>query len=162
MEKIKKNLMAKLFNSTTQSIYNWEKDKPIIDLIYKYFNDDQIEEFLETGKIDKLENKNKSDDKVNAHILFHAISKIKQLPNFIPMLPNFGKKEFDLNLFFNLIYKNSIDSKDELIKKIKQDKNLKNFILVNNMIKTVEDQFSRLEIELIIKHKDKVMQELNE
>lgn len=50
-------LLAKLFNVTRQAISSWKKkkDKPIMEFINKYFSDEDIEEFLKSGKMKKME-----------------------------------------------------------------------------------------------------------
>ena len=47
MNNISKEVMAKLFNSTIQSIYNWDKNKPVMKLIYEAFEEKDIIEWLE-------------------------------------------------------------------------------------------------------------------
>ena len=52
-------LMSKLFGYSPQTYFNWKKEsdkRPIINLLDKYFKKEELEEFLETGKIDKFEN----------------------------------------------------------------------------------------------------------
>ncbi|MCK9477734.1 MAG: hypothetical protein M0R46_17615 [Candidatus Muirbacterium halophilum] len=52
-----KTLMTELFGFSAPTFYNWKKEnRPIISLVNKYFNEENIEEFLETGKIAKYEN----------------------------------------------------------------------------------------------------------
>lgn len=48
--------ISKLFDFANSTVYKWKKEKRLIlDLIDKYFTDEDIEEFLKTGKISKLE-----------------------------------------------------------------------------------------------------------
>lgn len=48
--------MSKLFDNTIRSIQNWKKEnRPIIKLIEQYFTLDELNEFLNTGKIKKFE-----------------------------------------------------------------------------------------------------------
>ena len=50
----KKEIIEKLFGFTEATYYNWKKEnRPIISLI-KYFNDEELEEFLNTGEINSL------------------------------------------------------------------------------------------------------------
>ncbi|OGS70805.1 MAG: hypothetical protein A3F91_09840 [Flavobacteria bacterium RIFCSPLOWO2_12_FULL_35_11] len=50
------NTLSKLLGNSPKSISNWKKEnRPIISLLYKYFIKEDLEEFLETGKIKKLE-----------------------------------------------------------------------------------------------------------
>jgi hypothetical protein len=47
---------AKLIGNNEKTIYRWKKEeRPIIDLLEKYFSVEDLEEFLETNKIKRLE-----------------------------------------------------------------------------------------------------------
>jgi hypothetical protein len=47
---------SKLLQNTTRTISNWKKEgRAIISLLEKYFSKEDLEEFLETGKIQKQE-----------------------------------------------------------------------------------------------------------
>jgi predicted flavoprotein YhiN len=52
-------LMSELFGFSTQSYFNWKKEahtkRKIISLLEKYFTKEDLEEFLETGEIQKQE-----------------------------------------------------------------------------------------------------------
>jgi len=57
-----KSTVAKLLNVTERSVYNWSKEnRPIITFLYKYFSKKDIEDYLEYGKIEKLELLNLTD-----------------------------------------------------------------------------------------------------
>ena len=48
--------ISKLFDFANSTIYKWKKEKRLIlDLFDKYFTDEDIEEFLKTGKIERLD-----------------------------------------------------------------------------------------------------------
>ncbi|WP_428023947.1 hypothetical protein [Arcobacter sp.] len=53
-------IMTSLFGFSGPTYYKWSKkernERPIFNLLGKYFTKEELEEFLETGKIDKLEN----------------------------------------------------------------------------------------------------------
>lgn len=50
-----------LFQTTRQTVYNWKREqRPIITLITKYFTKDELEEFLNTGHIARLESQSQS------------------------------------------------------------------------------------------------------
>lgn len=52
-----KTLMSTLFGFSAPTFYSWKKEqRPIINLLDKYFTKEDLVEFLETGKIEKLEN----------------------------------------------------------------------------------------------------------
>lgn len=52
----KEDIFTKLFQFSIPTFYNWQREKrPIIKLLEKYFTKDDLEEFLQTGKIQKFE-----------------------------------------------------------------------------------------------------------
>jgi hypothetical protein len=58
-----KVIASKLLDCTLSSYYNWDKqNRPIINLLEKYFEQRDIEEFLENGKINKFEQKQTFDN----------------------------------------------------------------------------------------------------
>ena len=51
-----KETMATIFSASEGAYYKWKREKrPIILLLEKYFSKGELEEFLETGKIEKFE-----------------------------------------------------------------------------------------------------------
>lgn len=53
------NTLSRLLGNSPKTISNWKKEnRNIIKLLYKYFSKGDLEEFLETGKINKMENLN--------------------------------------------------------------------------------------------------------
>jgi len=56
---MKSSLLANLFAVTPQAINNWKKDpnKKIMQMLEKYFYDEDLIEFIEEGTISRLENK---------------------------------------------------------------------------------------------------------
>lgn len=93
-----KDLIAKVLGVTVKSVYNYEKEKrPIITLLEKYYTDEDIIEFLETGNIKRLEENNISNTKLELHekilednALYSAKEKLKKL--------------FDSNIIDSIIY----------------------------------------------------------
>ena len=68
--------IAKLFDVHQNTVSNWKKEnKPGLNLIFKYFTKEELEEFLETGKIEKMENINYLDVDFPFYIrsIFHHI-----------------------------------------------------------------------------------------
>lgn len=48
--------ISKILGNTPKSVSNWKNEKrPIISLLYKYFTKEELEAFLETGKIKRQE-----------------------------------------------------------------------------------------------------------
>lgn len=53
---MKKIILCKLFEFTEKTLYNWTKEKrPIISLLETYFQQGEVEEYLNTGAIKKFE-----------------------------------------------------------------------------------------------------------
>ncbi|MDD3497848.1 MAG: hypothetical protein PHH92_10740 [Aliarcobacter skirrowii] len=50
-----KEAIKKLLDISDVSYYRWKKERPIFDLLETYFTKDELNEFLETGKIEKFE-----------------------------------------------------------------------------------------------------------
>lgn len=62
------NTLSRLLGNSPKSISNWKKEnRPIISLLYKYFTKEDLDEFLQTDKIKKLE-KNKLKDQLFGNI----------------------------------------------------------------------------------------------
>lgn len=54
--KLDYKIMEKLFQFTRQSWNNWKNEqRPVVLLLEKYFTNEEIEEFLNTSKMAKLE-----------------------------------------------------------------------------------------------------------
>jgi hypothetical protein len=52
----KEEIFKQLFLFSAPTFYNWQREKrPIIQFLEKYFTKEDLEEFLQTGKIQKLE-----------------------------------------------------------------------------------------------------------
>ncbi len=52
-----KEVASRILGCTLASYYNWDKqDRPIISLLEKYFSKENLQEFLDTGKISKFDN----------------------------------------------------------------------------------------------------------
>lgn len=50
-------IMSKLFDFSKPTYFRWKKEKrPIISLLDRYFSKEELEEYLNTGKIQKFEN----------------------------------------------------------------------------------------------------------
>ena len=50
--KKQKEIIKQILNIKERTLYNWRKEgRPIISLLEKYFTQEELEEFLETGEI---------------------------------------------------------------------------------------------------------------
>jgi len=81
MEKfnMKKELLVKLLGVSPKTVYNYEKEnRKIIILLKKYFKDEDIAEFLETGKISRCEkNYTESYNELEVYLTDHAYYSLK-------------------------------------------------------------------------------------
>jgi len=68
---MKNKTIYNLFDFTEKTLYNWKKeDRPILELIEKYFTDNEIKEFLEKREISKWEFlKHSYDREMNENII---------------------------------------------------------------------------------------------
>ena len=117
-----KNVL-KLMCYSRNTYYVWKREKrPIIELIDKYFQDNEITEFLETGKISRLED-NKDQELLNneaSKIYNHFISvlylKDKSLLRlFLVVINNANETSANLNLnFIDLVFESEGSKKDKI------------------------------------------------
>ncbi|MBN2825823.1 MAG: hypothetical protein JXQ76_10890 [Campylobacterales bacterium] len=77
MTKSSKNkIYSDIFNFNTSTYYRWKKEgRPIVAFLNKYFNESDINEFLETGKMSKLEALNPNSDLSMLHDELASIKK---------------------------------------------------------------------------------------
>lgn len=122
---MKQTTIVKLFNITRQTWTNWKKEeKPIVKLIEKYFNDEDIEEFLEKEKCSKLENINSSSNNTisNKDIRYMLIGMLQEKKK--TEIYNYEKEIVLLFRVFEPYQKqmNKDNSKNDLINLIKNYK----------------------------------------
>lgn len=74
-----KNSIKQILDIADRTLYNWRKErKPIVLLLEKYFTKEDLEEFLETGKIRRFENYDASlaDPLFVEYVRFNLVAKI--------------------------------------------------------------------------------------
>lgn len=68
--KPEREIFMELFNISVNTYYLWKKEgRPIISLLEKYFSKENLEEFLQTGNIQKLDSLVKLDSFFNSFSL---------------------------------------------------------------------------------------------
>lgn len=76
------NAITTLLGVSKNSYWNYKKqDRPIIAFLEKYFSKEEIEEFLETGSMQKLENQNALLSRIDLHeklLADHALYSAKE------------------------------------------------------------------------------------
>lgn len=152
--------------------YDWKKqNRPIILFLEKYFEEKDLKEFLETGKISKLETKEIENQKIYSHenvmidnAIYTAKDKLKRF---------WGDKWFDVRIGIKKDIKNIIkeiklnnenysmeNSKEILIKYIMGDK-MNKPIVYNENKKTlisnfINEELSEVESYTILEHSDRI------
>ena len=118
-----KENIKKILDISDKTYYNWKnQNRPIIELLHKYFQDNEITEFLETGRISRLED-NKDQELLNneaSKIYNHFISvlylKDKSLLRlFLVVINNANETSANLNLnFIDLVFESEGSKKDKI------------------------------------------------
>ncbi|SFP02468.1 hypothetical protein [Hydrogenimonas thermophila] len=76
-----KDIIKSILSISDKTYYNWKKEeRPIIALLHKYFTENDLKEFLETGKIGRYEKENEPYDKRLLYLkLFILSNSAKQI-----------------------------------------------------------------------------------
>lgn len=155
--------IAELLGNSERTVEAWEKDgRHIILFIRRYLDSNElVDEFIHTQKIEKFENIQTTSKKndLDEHILFHAIQKVKKIPDLFLL----GKKEFWLKGFLKAVESSKVYSKKEFIQSIL---NLRQTLTEAKKWKKMtaewaKENLSEYEVQLIMLNKDKVIRELN-
>ncbi len=143
-----KENIKKILDISDKTYYNWKnQNRPIIELLHKYFQDNEITEFLETGRISRLED-NKDQELLNneaSKIYNHFISvlylKDKSLLRlFLVVINNANETSANLNLnFIDLVFESKGSKKDKInllkeFNKTAQNNNILFFYSIKFMI----------------------------
>lgn len=117
-------IMAKLLEISENSYYRWKKKDHIrlVNLIEKYFTIKDLEEFLETEKISRLENNrdqellNNEASKIYNHFISVLYLKDKSLLRlFLVVINNANETSANLNLnFIDLVFESEGSKKDKI------------------------------------------------
>jgi len=94
-EIMNKKITCKLFSFTEKTLYNWRKEnRPVIELIENYISEEEIIEFLQMGKISKLEVLNSiNPEKINTYSLFTHIVQSENIETITKFLFSFKSKK---------------------------------------------------------------------
>jgi len=80
----REELFMKLFNFSRPTYYKWKREHtPALSLLEKYFTQEELEEFLETGEIGFLEERKINE---NGGVLSKIYYEIEQMKNRISEL----------------------------------------------------------------------------
>lgn len=163
--------IVKMLGNTEKSYYRWkEEGRPIIAFLEKYFNQEDLEEFLKTGEVSRLESDNSG---VEYMLIEYARYNLKLKLDTIllnPMWIDISKK-FPRKIFLDVIgeIKNSpkIDiqkykSKEYLIEKFETHKPVLDALNKRNkdlVIKLIRENLSNLECYVLIKYPEEILPE---
>ena len=104
-----------LFKYSRGTYYSWKKEKrPIIKLIEKYFTEEDLKEFINTGRISKLETHNNYG--ISLSIAKEYLSYIKEIIDFTKkeIIDGVGVEDTLLFIYFDFINFISLYDKSEL------------------------------------------------
>jgi len=74
----KDQIYMKLFSFSRPTYYKWKREKvPAIQLIQNYFNDEDLQEFLSTGRVSRLDNQMLGDDFKDLILDDHVLCNVK-------------------------------------------------------------------------------------
>mgnify|MGYP001770902608 CR=1 FL=1 len=179
-----KDLMSKLFDYNATTYYAWRKQsRPIIRLIEKYFSDEEIQEFLDTGSVKKLEENDFSDylllessksvNKIKhlfpkkAKVLFEKLDELsKEYENEIPIekLATLIFREFEDDIFERRVYfkgdPTGANANPIPTPTLEQSK-LELFNIFQNLEKPVYDYLCKYSI-YVFKNHHKILRKYNE
>lgn len=152
----KKEIVEKFYETTEATYYRHKKqNRPVIEFIEKYFTDADLEEFLATGSLQRLENKEDN------YLSFMFIDYVKyNQKEKIELLNSLIAKDALLNILEALnnnpeIEINNYKSKDYLIRHIESSK-LSN---KKELVKTINSNFSHIECYVLIKYSKEFLEE---
>jgi hypothetical protein len=95
---MKNSILSQLLGNTINTVTNWRnEDRPVIALLEKYFQDHEIQEFLDTGKISRFEGE-------SIHIVQNASKSIGIVKDKATGIKESSSKNNDLK-FFDLYVK---------------------------------------------------------
>lgn len=177
-----KNAIMKILGISEVSYYRWKKERLIFGLLTSYFSKDELEEYIDTGRIERYDLiKNLTTDELRKKLLDADTSSILTLP----LLEDFASislhkkievffKRWDFTKYFpkrqlvkvlgdifeNLSF-SAETSKDILIDSLeKYQTSLKNFEHSNHskiLIDFVRNDLSKIEVYLLIKYNSKYL-----
>lgn len=86
-----KEIVCQILGISQGSYYRWKQERPVINLLEKYFSQEDLEEYLNTGRIEKFERNLEYNDEYDEFFLKNALMKIElygirdKIPFFVGM-----------------------------------------------------------------------------
>jgi hypothetical protein len=147
-----KKQICELLEISPASYYRWRGKRKGLILLEKYFTEKDLDEFLRTGKISKMENKKTWNKKEEEFILKTAMYKINEASKKWTMDPS--KKVISKKLFIESL-RDAITA-NELLDNLKNQKSWN-----KNIVQITYDFFinmiSEIEIEALINNKKEII-----
>jgi len=72
-----KDIICEVMGISQASYYRWKEARPVINLLEKYCTEEDLKEFLVSGRISKFERTLEDDGKMDEFFLKNALSKIE-------------------------------------------------------------------------------------
>lgn len=165
-----KETMAKLFSTSEGTYYKWKKEeRPIIELLNKYFSQEDLEEFLSTGTIKRLDKESAVDNTDITNILvddtiFRLRTKLQQKTdgNLLNLITTFVSKGLLTRIVEELSTNKELytltNSKDYLIDRIKnENEKFFEYFKKRELINYIENNLSKVECYVLINYHETVM-----
>ena len=159
--------IVRMLGNTEKSYYRWkEEGRPIISFLEKYFTKEDLEEFLKTGIVSKLEN---TDDKQISYMFIEYVKfNLKdKIDKIFADIAHWSNKYIYTKEFVDALQNISSDpkfeiekhkSKDVLIEIIEEFK-IKGFsnIKKEKVISIIKNNLSNIECYVLIKYADEFL-----
>lgn len=144
-----RKLISNLLGISEKSFYRWKETREIFKLLEKYFTDDDIQEFLQSGKIKKFEDISDlealNDEAVNIYSSFILKLDLSSLLLFLTVIHTSNINNQDINSnFIELIFDTDAQKKDKinLIKEFQKIPNITIFFYaIKFLIKNKFEKF---------------------
>jgi hypothetical protein len=163
-----KETICKILGISTTSYYRWRKERPIILLLETYFTKKDLLQFIEDGKIDKLEIKNSENSNLTEFYTNNGLHKLiikstlpidetdQMIIKFFKAILNKNKRYsvIPLKSFLAILNLAEVTNKQTLIDQIEKSNIKENWKKI--MIKFCNYELSQLEINALIENKIKV------
>jgi len=163
-----KEKICEILGISETSYYRWKNERPIIQLLEKYFSREDLIQFMEDGKIDKLEVKNSEDSNLTEFYTNNAVHKLitkstlpidendQMMIKFFKAVLNKNKRYsvIPLKSFLNILNLQEVSNKQALIDQIEKSNMRESWKKI--IIKFSNYELSQLEINALIANKIKV------
>ena len=165
--------LAQILGFTVQGANKWKREKnerPIISLLEKYFSDSDIEEFITTGRIRRLEEK--EDDYFIFMLIDYVKYNLKEKLDKLLLKSNaitFLEKYIPKKIFISILKDISNDpkleiekykAKDYLIEKINSYKvSTISSLKKKELINTIKKNLSNIECYVLIKYAEEFLED---